>query len=209
MRKLLAGCLLAFVLGLVPLVALATTNVTIIDESGDQTLEEGYGVITGIHVLNMHAGANVTGPLKIICGKDKARVFSIYVTEPDPKSIKVGYTALPEDCYSWITIGANDVPADAGEVVTVPVTIAIPNDIAYTNRHDAVALFVKDTTQTGFNQIAYKSTWFITTDHEPIHIPGIRVVTDKSNIKWIALVTGIIIVGGSVYLKRSGHAKKT
>jgi hypothetical protein len=152
----------------------------------------------------MYAGANATGPLKIICGKDQARVFNIYVTEPDPKSLEPGYTALPEECYSWITIGANDVPAKAGELVSVPITIIIPDDILYTNRHDAFALFVKDITQTDFQQIAYKSTWFITTDSIPTRrtIGGINPV-------WVIGIAGISGLGCIIYLikDRRQHAQ--
>jgi len=204
MKQLLLGSLLALALAIVPLTLLAENEVIIIDESGSPTLAEGYGVITGVHVWDMHPGSIATGPLKIICGKDGDRIFNIYVTEPHPDSIEAGYTVLPEEYYSWITIGDNDVPAKAGELITVPVTITIPSDMEYKDRHDCVAFFVKDTTQTDLNQIAYRSTWFITTDPLPTGrtIGGINPI-------WVAGIAGISGLGCIIYLMkdRRKHAQ--
>jgi len=192
------------VFGAVPFTALATNNVTIVDESGNQTLEEGYGVITGVRIWDMYTGANATAPLYIINGKDSDKVFFIRVEEPN--DIEVGYAPLSEECYSWITIGDNMVPAIAGETVRVPITITIPDDIVYENRHDAVAFFVKDITQTGFQQIAYQSTWYITTDHVSENIPAI--ISGGINVAWIVAIIGIVIMVCLIYLRRRSHAKE-
>jgi len=204
MKKLLIGSLLALALAIVPLTLLAENEVIIIDESGTPNLAEGYGVITGVHVWDMYAGAVATGPLKIVCGRDGDRIFNIYVTEPDPRSLEPGYTTLPEEYYSWITIGDNDVPAEAGEMVSVPITITIPSDMLYTNRHDAFALFVKDITQADLTQIAYKSVWFITTDSMPV-----RRIIGGINPIWVAGIAGISGLGCVIYLMkdRRKHAQ--
>jgi len=185
---------------LVPSATLVASDVVIVDESGDFELETGYGVYTGVYCWDMHPGANITVPLKIICGHDKPRTFEVYVTEPKPGSVEKGYTALPKECYSWITVGTHLVSAEAGETVSVPVTIVIPDDIIYVNRHDAIAFYVNDITQTGFQQIAYKPVWYITTDPVPVQEP--------LNLLWVGIGgAGVAVACLAVYLKRKARRK--
>ena len=202
MKRLLLSCILALILSVVPLTAWG--NVEVLDESGKATLEEGYGVYTSCSFYGLFGGWSGQAPLIIVCGKDKDRIFEIRIESPD--GLASGYSALPEECYSWIVISNNLVAAKAGETVRVPVTITIPNDILYVNRHDQIAFYVNDITQTGFSQIAYKSSWFLTSD------PYIPLVTESgvSLTLIIAIATAAIIGGCGVYLlmrKKRKNAK--
>jgi len=211
MKRLLLGCLLALILSIVPLSVFGEGDVIIVDDSVNPNLTgDCYGVITGILFSDMVAGSNATAPLRIYNGKGKdstSRVYDIYLTEPKPDELESGYTALSKECYSWITIGANHVPAAIGETVDIPITISIPNDIIYENRHDAFALFVKDVAQTGLTQIAYVSYWYLTTDHYVPKIPG--EVNGMSTTLIVVIITGALLAICGVFLlikRRRGEA---
>jgi hypothetical protein len=202
MKRLLLGCMLALVLSIVPLTVWG--SVEVIDESGKTTLEEGYGVYASSSFYGLFGGWSGQAPLIIICGKDKARIFEIRIESPS--KLAPGYSALPEECYSWIVISSSLVTAKAGETVRVPVTITIPNDVLYINRHDQIAFYVNDITQTGFNQIAYKSSWFLTSD------PYIPWVTESGISLTFIIAVAIAAIGGGcgVYLfmrRRKKNAK--
>jgi len=215
MKKLLLSCLLALILSIVPLSVFGESDVVIVDDSVNPNLKgDCYGVLTGILFSDMRAGSNATAPLRIYNGKgtertvnpdgsvvlsvSKDRVYDIYLTEPKPDELESGYTALSKECYSWITIGANHVPAAIGETVDIPITVTIPNNVIYENRHDAFALFVKDVTQTGLNQIAYVAYWYITTDHYVPKIP--KEIKGISTTLIAIIVTGAILAGCGVFL---------
>jgi len=205
MKRLLVASLLAIVLSIVP-VTLVCANGDIIWEKGNtQTLETGYGVYAETHFWGMYAGWSGTAPLVIVNGKDKERTFVITIERPS--KLEPGYEALPEECFSWITISNNLVTASAGETIQVPVTITIPNDIIYINKNQEVAIQVKETGQ-GFVQLALQSKWFISTDP---YIPPVTTNGGMNTTLIILIATVAIIVGGGVYLlmrRRQRHAQK-
>ena len=209
MKKLLLASLFALVLSIVPL-TLVCANGDVIWENtgGSKTLETGYGVYAETHFWGMYSGWSGTAPLVIVNGKDKDREFLI--TIETLMRLDPGYEALPESCFSWITISDNLVTASAGETIQVPVTITIPSNIVYVNQHYEVALQVREAGQ-GFVQLVLQSKWFITSE---LYIPVITPVVVKSGISLtmiIAIATAAIIVGCGVFLlmkRRQKHAKR-
>jgi len=201
-KKLLLGCILALVLSAIPLILLADNNTQIIDQSGNATIKGGYGVLTGVRIYGLIPGWSGTAPLIIMCDKTRDRLYDIHLESPDLDKLEAGYSALPEEEFSWIVISNSLVPAKAGETVRVPVTITIPSDIAYENRHDQIAFYVKDITQTGWNQIAYKVSWFLTTDAYDAYIPQEIPIAGKSvnTVLIVVIVVGALLAGCGVYL---------
>jgi hypothetical protein len=202
MKKLLSASLLAIVLCIVPLTLVgANGDVIWEDTGGAKTLEEGYGVYAETHFWGMYAGWSGTAPLVIVNGKDKDRTFLITIERPS--KLELGFEALPEECFSWITISDSLVTASAGETIQVPVTITIPSDIVYSNKHQEVAIQVRETEQ-GLVQIALQSKWFISTD------PYIPIVGGVNTTLVIVIAIAALGGGCGVYLlmRRRSHAKK-
>jgi len=205
MKNFLLASLLTLILSIVPL-TLVGANGDIIWENGQgtQTLEEGYGVYAETHFWGMYAGWSGTAPLVIVNGKDRARTFLI--TIESPTHLVPGYEALPEECYSWVTISQDIVTASAGETVQVPVTITIPATMNYIGKRHEVALQVRESGQ-GFIQLALQSKWFITSD------PYIPVVSGSGINLILIIVIGTAAIGAGcgVYLlmrRRQKHAQR-
>jgi len=202
MRKVLLGIFLVIMLATLPSMSLAESDIIWEDTGGSKTLETGYGVYAETHFWGMYAGWSGTAPLVIVNGRDKDREFLITIETPG--KLESGFEALPEECFSWITISSNLVTASAGETIQVPVTITIPADIVYTNEHQQVAIQVREAGQ-GLIQLALQSKWFISTD------PYIPVVGGVNKTLVIVIAAAIAGVGGTVYLimrRKMKYAKK-
>jgi hypothetical protein len=207
LKKFLLACVLAIVLSVIPLTVLANGNTEIIDNSESESWVQGedYAVWTSPTIYNLYAGYTGTAPLIIANGRDKARAF--YIRLEEPNGLVPGYQALPRECYSWITIEPNIVEASAGETIRVPVTISIPNDVVYANRHDQMAINVADITDQ-FIRHELQSYWFLTTDP---YIPGIEPDPTTPSIAMIAIIAIISIVGGGgayLLVNKRKHAKR-
>ena len=125
-------------------------------------LSEGFGIYDGSVELNgVYPGWEDTISLTIVNGNDKDRLFAISINSPS--KVQDGFEAFPEEYFHWITIPETRIFIPAGETYQVPITLAIPSDMDYFNKHAEVRILVEDITQSDLVQVALEAKWFIIT----------------------------------------------
>jgi len=127
-------------------------------------VEEGYALYGGsVTIEGLYPGWSGTVPLKVVNGEDKDRELFVSAHSPQPEKTKEGYEPLPGEYLSWVTVTQPSVFVAAGDIVTIPIRLTMPEDADYAGKQAEVRILVEDTTQTGLVQIALEARWFITT----------------------------------------------
>ena len=136
----------------------------VLQRSGVPTLQEGFGILESeVEFRNVYPGWEGSVPLTVINGKDRDRIFSISLEQPNPNKLKPFYHAFPEEYYSWLTITEPEVAIKAGHYHEVLIIFAMPEDAHYEGQQTEIRIRVSDMTPEGLVTLAVESRWYIIT----------------------------------------------
>ncbi len=148
----------------VPVVIVAGLYFGVLNRGGVPTLQEGFGILESeVELRNVYPGWEGSVPLTVINGKDKDRVFSISLEQPNLKKLKPFYRAFPEEYYSWFTITEPEVAIEAGHYHEVLIIFVMPEDAHYEGQQTEIRIRVSDMTPEGLVTLAVESRWYIIT----------------------------------------------
>jgi hypothetical protein len=127
-------------------------------------IKEGYAIYGGsVTIEGLYPGWSGTVPLKIVNGEDRDRELFVSAHSPQLEKTTEGFVPLPQEYLSWVTVTQPSVFVAAGDTVTIPIELSMPEDADYKGKQAEVRILVEDTTQAGLVQIALEAKWFITT----------------------------------------------
>jgi len=133
-----------------------STGMTVVLEA--DKLESGYGLVSNDVLIRLpKPNYTVKMPVIVVNGGDQDRQFRAIFSIPS--SVNEGYTALPDEYLTWITVYQPESITVANSICLIPVSITTPKKYAPGNYQ--VSVMATDASQGTFIQLAYQMPWYL------------------------------------------------